>query len=200
MVGLMRTKSAKVTQKILEAARRLFLEHGFADTSMEALAREAAVSKATVYSHFENKEALFSSLVGAFCEEVLGLFPPPREVDDVRQELIGFALRVHAKMLEPQKADWDRMLISQAKRFPRLTEIYYEMGPAKARKQMQEFLRLNAAAGKLEVDDPEFSAEMFFGMTLGTKLYRMLLFPHLPVPKADQTARLVDAFLEIHRP
>lgn len=196
----MRAKSPKVSQKILKAARSLFLERGFAQTSMEAVANKAKVSKATVYSHFKSKEDLFRHLVSDFCEGLLELLPTPRVVDDVEHELLSFADRIFAKMLESEKADWDRMLIAQAKRFPQLTEIYYEIGPARATQQMTEFLRINGEAGTLKVEDPEFSAEMFFGMLLGTRLYKMLLFPHLPTPAADQTPRLVRAFMEVHRP
>ena len=42
--------------RILSAARTLFLNHGYGDTSMDAIARRAAVSKATLYSHFDGKD------------------------------------------------------------------------------------------------------------------------------------------------
>ena len=45
---------------ILDAARRLFLEHGYAVTSMDVVAQLAGVSKATVYARFESKEQLFA--------------------------------------------------------------------------------------------------------------------------------------------
>ncbi len=196
----MRAKSPKVSQKILKAARSLFLERGYAQTSMESVANKAQVSKATVYSHFKSKEDLFRALVADFCDGLLEQVPPPQVVDDVEQQLLNFANRIFTKMLESEKADWDRMLISQAKRFPQLTEIYYEIGPVRATERMTEFLRINGEAGNLKVEDPEFSAEMFFGMLLGTRLYKMLLFPHLPTPTCDQTPRLVRAFMEVHRP
>src|SRR6185312_14690775 len=52
---------------ILEAARALFLEVGYGATSVDAIARAAGVSKATLYGHFPSKEALFEAVVVAQC-------------------------------------------------------------------------------------------------------------------------------------
>lgn len=50
---------AETRQTILEAARDLFAEHGFAGTSIRAVARAAAVDPALVPHYFANKEGLF---------------------------------------------------------------------------------------------------------------------------------------------
>ena len=47
--------------EILKAAVKLFRSRGFDTTSMDAVAKEAKVSKRTVYNHFPSKEALFDS-------------------------------------------------------------------------------------------------------------------------------------------
>src|ERR687894_3210836 len=52
---------------ILDAAAELFLAHGFAAVSMEAVARQAEVSKATLYAHFSGKDALFGAMVAERC-------------------------------------------------------------------------------------------------------------------------------------
>src|SRR5260370_42434948 len=54
---------------ILEAATRAFLAAGFGAVSMDAIARAAGVSKATVYAHFANKEGLFGAIVGRGCQQ-----------------------------------------------------------------------------------------------------------------------------------
>ena len=47
---------------LLEAGARLFLAYGFRHTSMEGVAQEAQVAKATAYARFANKEALFTAV------------------------------------------------------------------------------------------------------------------------------------------
>ncbi|MQT72625.1 TetR family transcriptional regulator, partial [Pseudomonas sp. FSL R10-0071] len=61
--ALGRPKDMAKRQAILDAAKSLFLTHGYANTSMDAVATLAGVSKLTVYSHFTDKETLFSSAI-----------------------------------------------------------------------------------------------------------------------------------------
>ena len=56
---------------VLEAAKRLFVTHGFSSVSMDQIAADAGVSKLTVYSHFGDKEALFFASVEERCREQL---------------------------------------------------------------------------------------------------------------------------------
>src|SRR5438067_10651894 len=59
---------------VLRAARRAFLASGFGAVSMDAIAREAGVSKATVYAHFGSKEELFGAVVADVAEQRFGAF------------------------------------------------------------------------------------------------------------------------------
>ena len=61
-------------ESILAAAKRMFLESGFGAVSMDAIAREAGVSKATVYAHFAGKEELFGAVIGRECEHYFAGF------------------------------------------------------------------------------------------------------------------------------
>jgi TetR/AcrR family transcriptional regulator len=50
-------------KEILDIAERLFFSHGYEDVSMDGIAREVELNKATLYLYFENKEALFAAIV-----------------------------------------------------------------------------------------------------------------------------------------
>src|SRR5260370_10458135 len=56
--------------RILAAARTLFLKLGYGETSMDAIARHAPLSQATPYSHFAGKDALFAALVVTECRHL----------------------------------------------------------------------------------------------------------------------------------
>ena len=63
------TRREKVEQKedaIVEAARRIFMEKGFAKTTMAEIARQSGVADGTVYLYFKNKEALARTVVSDF--------------------------------------------------------------------------------------------------------------------------------------
>jgi AcrR family transcriptional regulator len=58
--------------ELLDAALRLFLEHGYDGTSMQALADEAGVTKPVVYAAFDSKDDLFRSLLAREEERIVG--------------------------------------------------------------------------------------------------------------------------------
>ena len=58
-----RPKDSVKREAILSAARELFMANGFVGTSMDNLAAAAGVSKATLYSHFSDKDALYSAII-----------------------------------------------------------------------------------------------------------------------------------------
>ncbi len=62
-----RPKSEEKNSLILHAASHLFLEDGFANTSMDTVAKASGVSKQTVYSHFDSKDALFKAAITSKC-------------------------------------------------------------------------------------------------------------------------------------
>lgn len=50
-------------EQILQGAMQVFLQHGYARTSMDRVAAQAGVAKQTIYSHFQDKEGLFTALI-----------------------------------------------------------------------------------------------------------------------------------------
>ena len=57
------SKGERTRQSILQAAYELFLEKGYAATSMRAIAERTGLALGGIYNHFENKEAIFSELI-----------------------------------------------------------------------------------------------------------------------------------------
>ena len=67
MAGLREHKKAATRRAITTAAVRLFSENGYEKTSIEDIAHEAGIGKATVYGYFANKEEIFLS----YCDDEL---------------------------------------------------------------------------------------------------------------------------------
>ena len=65
-------KNAEIKREsILDAAFTQFSRYGFRRTSMEDIAKETGISRASIYSHFENKEEVFRSLSTSLHEQAL---------------------------------------------------------------------------------------------------------------------------------
>ncbi|MGH3190734.1 MAG: TetR/AcrR family transcriptional regulator [Streptosporangiaceae bacterium] len=56
--------------QLIEVATGLFAEHGYEDTSIEAVLAAAGVSRGALYHHFAGKEALFAAVLGAISDRI----------------------------------------------------------------------------------------------------------------------------------
>jgi AcrR family transcriptional regulator len=76
-------------EKIIATAVRLFSSQGYANTSLSQVAREAEVSKALIFWHFDNKETLFRTAVQRTLEpyfiNVLDDLAGLSEVDQIKR-------------------------------------------------------------------------------------------------------------------
>src|SRR5438094_7744697 len=98
----MREEAVGKAAIVLAAAKRAFLAAGFGAVSMDTIAREAGVSKATVYAHFGSKEELFGAVIERECERYFDRFSAG-ELDprDVRASLTILGRRFLELVLSP---------------------------------------------------------------------------------------------------
>jgi len=80
--------SARAHSKVLEAATELFAERGIDATSVDAIAAASGVSKATIYKHWADKDALCLEVMQYVHELDDG--PPETDSGDLRADLIAF--------------------------------------------------------------------------------------------------------------
>ena len=159
---------------IREAATTLFLRNGYLGTSMEEIATLAGVSKQTVYTHFPDKEALFTDLIlGAAgrADDFLQFATAVLEgTDDVESALRQVARRYLATVLTPAVLQLRRLVIGDSGRFPQLARTYYERAPERTLVSLAACFRRLAERGVLVMDDPELAAEHFAYLVLGEPL------------------------------
>jgi TetR/AcrR family transcriptional regulator, mexJK operon transcriptional repressor len=163
-------------ESILAAAKRSFLESGFGAVSMDAIAREAGVSKATVYAHFAGKEELFGAVIGRECERYFAEFSAS-ELDpiDVRGSLTTLGRRFIELLLSADALALHRLILGEVGRFPALGQVFWRAGPERNLGQIEAFLRAATAAGSLDVVDTRLAAEQFVGLVRGETQLRHLL-------------------------
>ena len=65
-------------QQIIKAAQRRFVRHGLAKTTLEEIARDLRLGKATIYHYFKSKEEIFYSVLNSeierYIEEIKSIF------------------------------------------------------------------------------------------------------------------------------
>lgn len=187
---------------VLQAALRLFLEQGFGATSMDTIAREAGVSKATLYAHVKSKEELFAAITATFAQRLLAAQTAFEHERDIRAALLRFAREHVAMLLSPEATAMYRIVIAEAPRFPELGRAFYENGPAIRLRALVEYLQHADAAGTLRVDDAPLAAGEFVGMLGGIVHLRAMLGHAGEITAAEQetlVAHAVDTFLRAYR-
>ena len=173
-------------ESILAAAQRTFLASGFGAVSMDAIAREAGASKATLYAYFSSKEELFGAVVAREGERYFrGFSANELDPSDVETSLTEIAQRFLELVLSPDAIAVNRITIAEAVRFPQLGEVFWRAGPERTRTQIEAFLRRADEVGTLSVADPKLAAEQFISLMRGDLHLRQLLRLDVPLTPAE---------------
>lgn len=187
---------------ILEAAKRMFTAHGFERVSMDQIAAEAGVSKLTVYSHFGDKETLFSAAISAKCEDQLanGLFVVD-PASSLREQLLGIG-RAFLMLINSEEALAIHRVVTTQPPPAKLGQLYWEAGPRRVQVAFESFLRGGVAAGALDIPDVHRAASQFFCLLKG-EMHMLLLCGCRDAIGDDETEdhvqATVDTFLRAYR-
>lgn len=161
--------------KILAAAKESFLELGYADTSMDAVAQRARASKTTLYTRFPSKEALFAAVISAECS-AYGMYFLPNEFADqpIDEALNTIARRFLDLVGSPQAARVEQIILAEAQRFPEIAQRYEQEGPELVAAAVTGYFADAAARGLLGAEDPRFVAEHFLTTLKGPCLNALM--------------------------
>ena len=83
------TESAAVPERIIEEATRLFVASGYTSISMREIAEAVGVSKAGLYYHFKDKEALFLAILTANLDHLGSLIQTARQQGATSREQVS---------------------------------------------------------------------------------------------------------------
>ncbi len=189
---------------ILAAASCLFREHGYGATTMDAVAREADVSKATLYVYFSGKRELFAAVIAEEGDRnSRALIAGTSGHEEMRAKLLRFGRAILDLLLAPETIGAYRMVTAEAHRFPELGRVFYENGPARLLARLEEFFAEATLQGKLAVENPREAAEQFIGLVRGDLMLRALLAIDDKISDARQNQVVrsgVDAFYRAYKP
>jgi TetR/AcrR family transcriptional repressor of mexJK operon len=163
---------------IMEAATTLFLSKGYSGTSMDEIAALAGVSKQTVYTHFTDKERLFSDLILGNTERVEefvdDLTATLQDTAELEKDLAALARRYLRSVIQPGVLKLRRLVIGEAGHFPHLAHTYYERVPERVLAALAVQLRHLEQRGLLQLDDPRLAANHFVALILWVPLDRAM--------------------------
>ncbi len=184
---LSRPKHARRKQarpgEILQAALDVFLEHGYAASRVSDIASRAGVTKGTVYLYFDDKERLFEAVV----RETLGAMMLRGHA--LAQAFKGTAVELLSNVL----AHWwneivlhekisalPRLMIAEARNFPRLAQFYHGSVIAPARSLLKEVLERGVRSGEFRPVDVECTIHFIIAPFLYQQSMQHSLVPAVP--------------------
>ncbi|MFE9565963.1 TetR/AcrR family transcriptional regulator [Streptomyces sp. NPDC006487] len=166
----MDSRSARKHEAILEAATSVFLDKGYSGTSMDDIAKRAAVSKQTVYKHFADKEKLFAEIVlattGRLDTTIDLLADIPTDAANLEESLTRLARQFLTTLTHPQVIQLRRLIIANADVFPDLGTEWYERGFQRGLATLAATFQRLADQGLLRIEDALLAANHFSGLLL----------------------------------
>ncbi|WP_158812358.1 TetR/AcrR family transcriptional regulator [Streptomyces fulvoviolaceus] len=140
---------------LVAAARKLFVDNGFADTSVEAITGAALVSKGTFYHHFPDKKAMFAELYTELIQKVGDLGDTTSEAIRAAPDepaMTAVANLTHAFLRRTIDGPLHRELMAQAPSV--LGEQYRRINETVAQPPIERLLTVLAERGDLQPDVP----------------------------------------------
>jgi AcrR family transcriptional regulator len=185
-------KSAR-RQALLNAALDEFFARGFYAASMEAIARQAGLSKGTLYLYFESKEALFTGLIRSVAvpnvEQIEQLLTRAPTVRDAITRFCEFAPRVIRDTQFPRLV---KILIADGPAFPEVISYYRKQIIERGLAALTELLRRGREKGEINIINPELMARLFIAPIILSAIWQVVF------EDEEQTTVDLDTLFRMH--
>lgn len=152
-------------RQIIDGAATVFTAEGYEGASMAGIAKAAAVSKGTLYNHFDSKAELFTAWVAEKCEEyVAQVFDSALSPLEPAAALQIVGCRLVRLFTSKMGITVYRLVMSEAAKFPELARTFHAVGPSRMIGKLAALLDEADAAGTVRVADTTLAAEQFIAL------------------------------------
>jgi len=190
-------------EELLDRALDHFLDKGFEQATIEAIAADVGMTKRTVYARYADKASLFRAAVRRAIERYAISEERIRATDvgDLAQTLTNLAMLRIDLVSTPQGLKLQRIIQTESYRFPDIFTDTYEIGALPTIKFMARVLKRETAAGNLALDDPFAAANAFMSMVVTGPVRYILAASPLPQEELEKRVAFgVRLFLDGARP
>lgn len=186
-------------EEILEAAKHVFGESGYAGTKLEDVARRAGVSKGTLYLYFDSKEALFREMVRAKVVAALAHAEEAvRTFDGSSRELLVILISsMYRRLRDDGMARVSRVVQAELPSFPELAQFYFEEVILRSRRLVSRVLERGVESGEFREVSHGFAARGLASLLVHTAQLQCFFHDFDPDQLSDEAALggLVDLYL-----
>ena len=180
------------SQRILQAAAKVFAEDGYARATTRALAAAAGVNEVTLFRHFGNKENLFAAVIEQFAGPAVTTALEAQLTGEPARDLR--AVGIHLLDLLLDRGEALRLMLCEAAHFPEVQQVMVQ-NPRQIRRMLAAYIARQAEEGRFRSLHPEVAAQAFSGMLFAYAIARGLLEDSIQPDVTNE--ELVDQFVEI---
>jgi TetR/AcrR family transcriptional repressor of mexJK operon len=190
-------------QLILAAAQKLFLKHGYDDTSLEMIISEAGGSRRSIYNEFGNKQGLLMSVIKQQVTLQTAIIASIKTTDLTPSDALKeVCFRFVKGMLSDTLVSLFRLVIQVVPKLPEVGVLIYEKGPLKGTEPLTEYLSQLDKEGILAIDDPFYATQMLIEMVKGRLQFKILLLPNNSISDeeiSNHIDKAVELFLKAYQ-
>lgn len=190
-------------EQILCAAGRLFMAQGLKGTSMEQIAREANVSKLTLYRRYPDKASLFTDIIAERCQHYVPEDLFEANGSSAEEALTRFGIAFLSLITNRDSTNLGRVLAEESSHNSELCKLFFSHGPARIKKGLANLMEELASTQRLACDHPAEAAEMFTALITGSDLCKQCSLNLQGEPNPDDVhsyvTRAVRFFLKAYR-
>jgi AcrR family transcriptional regulator len=189
-----RPRSARAHDSVLDAALALFAERGIDATSMDAIAERSGVSKATIYKHWPDKDALCLEVMGRLFGHQSAL--PDVDTGDLRADLMAVLGNRPRPGHDEVTMRMMPHLMAHAARNPAFARAWQARAFDPPRVALMRTLDRAMARGELPRD---LNRNLAIALLIGPMMYEHVLRRWNREASGSQLEEIVDMFLRAHR-
>jgi len=196
-INVGRPKDLEKRQRILTAAKSLFLKCGYHGSSMNQIAQAAGVTKLTVYNHFQDKANLFVCAIAATCEELISARPlnlhPGSDFPKAFRHACELALNITNL---PEAIKLERLLVELAAEQNPLAQKFYEASHLRMNAVWENFFQQAIELGFIHAEDLKILTALIVSLLLGMRHHEVLLGVR-EVPAPEERQQIIQSSIEI---
>lgn len=155
--------------KVVKVATNLFVQHGYAATSLFDIAKRAHVATLTLYRHFGGKEAIFMEVLAAQGSGAVFQTPSVRDAESLHDGAMQIARYICEVSLGPKSQDLMRLSIAESGRFPDFITNLTQKTSAHFRQAVASMFEELTACGLAPQSDIAVSSSLFVDLIVGAR-------------------------------
>lgn len=189
-------------EQILCAAGRLFMREGLQGTTMEQIAKEANVSKLTLYRRYPDKNTLFTEIIAARCAHYV-----PEDIFEANgtatEALTRFGTALLKLITSEDGVNLSRVLTAEARHNSEICEMFFCSGPQRIKTGLKNLMDNLCRSRRVICENPEEATEMFSALIVGAEMNKQCSMHLRPSPSDAEieayVTRAVAFFLKAYR-